>query len=88
VNSKFKWADPPKSTAVTIPEGAKDRLYNCFLVKTDKILVATEKRVIILDFNLKQLTTTEFKDQNPHWTGATCFSGSLFDVDDDRFLMA
>ena len=88
VNSKFKWADPPRKKAVTIPEGQKDRLYNCIMVKGDKILLVTEKRVTTLDFNLEQLKQAEFKDHNPYWTGVTCFSADLFDRDDDRFLMS
>ena len=88
VNSKFKWADPPTQKAVTIPDDAKDRLYNCFLLKSNKILIVTEKRLTLMDFNLEQLKQTEQKEFNPYWTGITCFSGHLYDEDDDRFYMA
>ena len=75
----FKWVDPPVSKELTIPENTKDRLFNIFLVKTDKIVVVLEYKMTLLDFNLEQLNQVTLKSLNPYWTLVSTFSGHLFD---------
>ena len=82
------WSSNAQVYPISIFEGPKDRLFNCYLVNhdsKDKILLIKSTWISILSMDLDILKQTAVTKSNDRIANITCFTTS---IDSDTFFIA